>query len=121
MRALAELLNPLLDERDDGGRSPRKYGLSVTALPHNSSPPLTSHKKRKVVRDTAVFTKSSTKGPVNYPPYEDLEPSLVTRQQEFNIAPSKGIAECPHHIPYSSDKRSFVEGTGRENFEGCEA
>lgn len=72
-------------------------------------------------KDAPVFSESNkTVGHINYPPYEagnnlDLE----ARHHEFRIFPlgqiyKKGV----RHIPYNSDKKDFLDKTGRDAFEG---
>lgn len=69
-------------------------------------------------KDGAVFAKSKTKGDINYPPFENLTPEMMREVQRFQVYPLGKIEDYSRHIPYNSEKKSFLEKTGRESFEG---
>lgn len=69
-------------------------------------------------KDGAIFTKGSIKGEVNYPPFELLDAETKSEVHKFRVYPLGNIQEYPRHIPYNSEKKSFLEKTGRESFEG---
>ena len=69
-------------------------------------------------KDGAVFTKGKIKGEVNYPPFEKLDEETLREVQKFQVYPVGKITEFARHIPYNSEKKSFLEKTGRESFEG---
>jgi len=69
-------------------------------------------------KDGAIFAKSKTKGDVNYPPFEDLTERMEREVLEFQVHPLGNIKDYSRHIPYNSEKKSFLEKTGRESFEG---
>ncbi|KAI9823860.1 MAG: hypothetical protein M1826_007606 [Phylliscum demangeonii] len=84
----------------------------------NASSHAHASKKAKMVKDGAVFAKGRAKGHVRYPPFDHI--TDATAQREFRrlaIYPRGRIAEFPRHIPYNSDKKDFLEKTGRESFE----
>lgn len=74
-----------------------------------------------MAKDAPVFSESTKiVGHVNYPPHEaGSDRDLEARHREFYVFPlgqihRKGV----RHIPYNSDKKDFLEKTGREAFEG---
>lgn len=78
-----------------------------------------SNKKPKMIKDAAVFAKGKVKGEVRYPPFQDIDDKEACREMKnFGIYPLGRIEEFPRHIPYNSDKKRFLEKTGRESFEG---
>ncbi|KAI9786265.1 MAG: hypothetical protein M1816_008074 [Peltula sp. TS41687] len=71
-----------------------------------------------MVKDAAVFAKGNVKGEVRYAPFQNIDDEESRREmKKFNIYPLGRIAEYPRHIPYNSDKKRFLEKTGRESFE----
>ncbi|PBP24739.1 hypothetical protein BUE80_DR004326 [Diplocarpon rosae] len=74
-------------------------------------------KKTKMNKDGAVFTKGKIKGEVRFPPFERLDEDVLREVQKFQIYPLGNIQEYSRHIPYNSEKKSFLEKTGRESFE----
>ncbi len=71
-----------------------------------------------MAKDGAIFTPSKTKGEVNFPPFEDLNEIDIHEIEKYHVYPLGSIRDFPRHIPYNSDKKSFLEKTGRESFEG---
>lgn len=66
-----------------------------------------------------MFVKGKAKGDVRYPPHETVDdPELVAEQRRHQIYPMGQIKDYPRHIPYNSEKKSFLAKTGREAFEG---
>jgi hypothetical protein len=90
-----------------------------TFIPH-SGPPIVEPKRQKVPKDAPIFTEGKkTVGIVNYPPYEaGNDQELVAQHKRFQVFPlgeiqSKGV----RHTPYNSDKKDFLDKTGRDAFE----
>ena len=75
-------------------------------------------KKQKMTKDGAVFAKGKIKGEVNFPPYELFDEETTREVQRFEVYPLGKIQEYSRHIPYNSEKKNFLEKTGRECFEG---
>jgi hypothetical protein len=79
-----------------------------------------------MAKDAAIFNKGKVKGEVRYPPWDDdsrLRRSshyedMRREMARFAVFPLGRIREFPRHIPYSSDKKGFLEKTGRDSFEG---
>lgn len=98
--------------------------LSEASLGRHSPPPsphLSDPHSSKVSKTAAVFVKGEPKGEVRYPPHEvDDDDELVKELIKYRITPSplRDIKKYPRHIPYNSDKKSFLTRTGREAFEG---
>jgi hypothetical protein len=115
MAAIQSLLNPL-PEADE-------YSLQLpspcsTAYTRDFTPPPPSRKKQKLSKDAAVFTRGRIRGECRYPPSEYRDEDLAAHHQQYEIHPMAHIAEYPRHIPYNSEKKSFLDKTGRESFEG---
>ncbi|KAI9672889.1 MAG: hypothetical protein M1829_004439 [Trizodia sp. TS-e1964] len=74
-------------------------------------------KKQKLTKDAAIFERGELKGTVRYPPYEAENNDLLQQLKMFQVYPLGKIAEYCRHIPYNSEKKSFLVKTGRESFE----
>ncbi|GBF62444.1 hypothetical protein TMEN_4989 [Trichophyton mentagrophytes] len=113
MASIASLLNP---EPDSTKKNQKVLapGSSLNERGSQSSPPA---KKQKVSKDAAVFTRGRVRGPLKYPPCEWQDEKLAEAHKLFEIHPMGHITEFPRHIPYNSEKKSFLEKTGRESFE----
>ncbi|CAL5874282.1 uncharacterized protein PFLUO_LOCUS8571 [Penicillium psychrofluorescens] len=113
MASIKSLLNPLPEIPQFSPPAPL---LARTQRPVSSSPPL--EKRQKLAKDAPIFTRGRIRGELRYPPCEERDVELERIQSEFKLHPTMGsIAEFPRHIPYSSDKKSFQQLTGRESFE----
>jgi hypothetical protein len=75
-------------------------------------------KKQKMTKDGAIFAKGKIKGDVNFPPFENLDEAATAEVEKYRIYPMAGIEQYCRHIPYNSEKKNFLEKTGRESFEG---
>ena len=115
MADIKSLLNPL-PERPEPMRNASNH--SLTTVKRGVSPQLTARKKPKLSKDAAVFIRGDIRGSLNYPPYEERDDLLLAQHQQHEIYPLGNIADFPRHIPYNSEKKSFLEKTGRESFEG---
>ena len=72
-----------------------------------------------MTKDGAIFAKGKIKGDLNYPPFEGgLDEDAMREVQKFRVYPLGKIEEYCRHIPYNSEKKNFLEKTGRESFEG---
>ena len=71
-----------------------------------------------MTKDGAVFAKGKIKGDVNFPPFERLDAETIREVEKFQVYPLGKIQDYSRHIPYNSEKKSFLEKTGRESFEG---
>jgi hypothetical protein len=121
MLSLEKLLNPVQPEPRSVRDAPNFCSLSCLGPPEHNSAPHSAHmevKKPKMTKDGAIFTKGKIKGVVNFPPFQDLDPKAMCEVQMYQVRPFGEIEEYPRHIPYNSEKKSFLEKTGRESFEG---
>ncbi|KAK2749406.1 hypothetical protein FQN57_006338 [Myotisia sp. PD_48] len=114
MASIASLLNPEPEVLVQG------YKLLAPCANRNprvvpSVPP--REKKQKVSKDAPIFTRGIPRGQVRYPPCEYQDERLAAEHRLFKIHPMGQITEFPRHIPYNSEKKSFLEKTGRESFE----
>lgn len=71
-----------------------------------------------MVKDGAIFSKGKVKGDVKFPPFENLSRETLKEVMKFHVYPLGRITDYPRHIPYNSEKKTFLEKTGRESFEG---
>jgi hypothetical protein len=119
MLSVASLLNPVKSE-PRGSQLPSSPSSSLCTTSSLGTPLLTSSsiKKQKMTKDGAVFAKGKIKGEVNFPPFEQFDEETTREVQKFEVYPLGKIQEYCRHIPYNSEKKSFLEKTGRESFEG---
>ncbi|KAG4429637.1 hypothetical protein IFR05_014883 [Cadophora sp. M221] len=120
MSSIAFLLNPVGPEEPVGTGPPSSASWSPAST-HSSLPPssstLPSSKKPKMSKDGPVFIKSKIKGEVNFPAFDHLDERAQEELRKFQILPVGNIHDFPRHIPYNSEKKRFLEKTGRESFE----
>lgn len=142
MLKIHSLLNPASDCRYHGQYTNTPpptpayptHGYSQAGTPRPETPNASSPSKRqKLIKDAAVFLRGAIKGNINYPPFECNEDSLCLDSQQrqelaehhecFKIFPcgrrDEGlISDYVRHIPYSSEKKGFLNKTGRDAFDG---
>jgi len=115
MVSVASLLNPIPQSFERYRDFPSPCSSKYTPGP---SPPLPPTKKQKMSKDAAIFAKGKTKGEIRYQPCEIQTDGIAAQHERFRVFPMGHIADYCRHIPYNSDKKSFLEKTGRESFEG---
>ena len=115
MAAIHSLLNPLPETNTYAKQLPSP---TSTVYTREYSPPPQPRKKQKISKDAAIFTRGSMRGKCRYPPCEYQDDLLAAQHQQYEIDPMGHIADFPRHIPYNSEKKSFLDKTGRESFEG---
>ncbi|KAF2849849.1 DNA-binding domain of Mlu1-box binding protein MBP1 [Plenodomus tracheiphilus IPT5] len=111
---ISSLLNPFCSEK-----SARSSPESPT---RSSSHALIAGmvRRQRVPKDAPIFTEGNrTVGHVNFPPHEaGYDQYLLDQHRRFQVFPAGEIAKKGiRHIPYNSDKKDFLEKTGREAFE----
>lgn len=118
MVSVASLLNPVAPLSGDYLQLLSPASTAYTS--RFSSPTLHHTKKMKMSKDAAIFAKGKIKGETRYPPCEIRSNELLAQYRKFQVFPEnpQHIVEYPRHIPYNSEKKSFLEKTGRESFEG---
>jgi hypothetical protein len=117
MASIRSLLNPLPESHSRGGST--LPNLSLTAHPRdNRAPACHRVKRQRMPKDVPIFNKGKVRGELRYPPCEYQDAKLAEEHRRFEIHPMGHIGEYPRHIPYNSEKKSFLERTGRESFEG---
>ena len=75
-------------------------------------------KKAKMTKDAVVLHRGKVHGQILYPPFEGTNEKIAAEHRTFQLHPMGQIAEYHRHIPYTSEKKSFLQKTGRESFEG---
>lgn len=116
MASIASLLNPEPGQPEAFQQLPSPCSSRSTRGEYSTSP--ARQKKQKVSKDAAVFTRGKIRGELRYPPCEFQDKELARAHNELQIHPMGHIQEFPRHIPYNSEKKSFLEKTSRESFEG---
>ena len=116
MISVASLLNPVPPAFQDYRPSSSPY--SPPPGPRVDSPLIRPYKKQKTSKDAAIFSKGKVYGEIRYSPCEVHDEKIAAEHQKFQLYPVGQIAEYRRHIPYNSEKKSFLEKTGRESFEG---
>jgi hypothetical protein len=116
MISIASLLNPF-PSSFERQRHQCSSG-SVRNTGEHSPPPVSPRKKQKLSKDAAIFAKGKTKGEVRYKPCEFQDEEIAAQHRRFQVYPMGKISQYCRHIPYNSEKKSFLEKTGRESFEG---
>ncbi|KAH8689413.1 transcription regulator HTH, apses-type DNA-binding domain-containing protein, partial [Talaromyces proteolyticus] len=113
MASIESLLNPL-----PATEFFRQRYTTASSSPRPKNFPLERMKRPRIPKDAPIFTPGKTRGELRYPPHEDdQDEELVKEHKRFEIHPMGHVAEYPRHIPYSSEKKTFLERTGRESFE----
>jgi hypothetical protein len=114
---IQSLLNPSSSDYPDFRRSESPAPVVVPC----SGPPNVISKRQKVAKDAPIFSEGNkTVGFINYPPHEAGDSkTLADEHERFQVFPRgevylKGV----RHIPYNSDKKDFLDKTGRDAFEG---
>ncbi|KAI8935127.1 hypothetical protein NX059_007721 [Plenodomus lindquistii] len=77
-------------------------------------------RRQRVPKDAPIFTEGNkTIGHVNFPPHEaGYDQHLLDQHRRFQVFPAGEIAKKGvRHIPYNSDKKDFLDKTGRDAFE----
>jgi hypothetical protein len=85
------------------------------------SPPNIMPKRQKVPKDAPIFSEGNKiVGIVNYPPHDAGDnKALIAEHERFQVFPLGEIHKRGvRHIPYNSDKKDFLNKTGRDAFEG---
>lgn len=118
---IQSLLNPseTFDGRD--GYYADGFPTSATRALYSVVPCTSLPKRQKVPKDAAIFSEGTKiVGNLNFPPHEGAEDEHLTFQhRRYNVFPLGEIrSKGARHIPYNSDKKDFLEKTGRESFEG---
>ena len=115
MVSVASLLNPIPQSFESFRDLPSPCSSIYTP---DSSPPPPPLKKQKMSKDSAIFVTGKPKGEIRYRPCEIQTDEIAAQHAQFHVYPIGHITEYCRHIPYNSDKKSFLEKTGRESFEG---
>lgn len=128
--SIESLLNPYqspLDQTECKRPSTKSSDLysSQSSCPllssyQQQSPGLSTYEKENTPlhKDVTRFAISRTKGEIRYAPCEARDDEVAAQHRLFQIYPMTGIVKYCKTIPYSSEKKGFLEKTGREGFEG---
>ncbi|EUC37487.1 hypothetical protein COCCADRAFT_85347 [Bipolaris zeicola 26-R-13] len=111
---IQDLLNPSCGDRHDHRHpeSPTPSSHPVATLP--------ALRRQKIPKDAPIFSEGNrTVGIVNFAPHEaGNDEEFLAQHRRFQIYPLGEISrKGVRHIPYNSDKKDFLEKTGRDAFE----
>ena len=112
---ISDILNPLPHTIGEQCQISGSPSILDDSEPHTPASP---SKKQKLVKDGASFVKNRPKGEVRYPPCEHQPQYLLREHEDFHLHPIGSIMCYSRHIPYTSEKKSFMGKTGRKSFEG---
>ncbi len=119
MLSIHELLNPATTpERPpalDFDISSAEASPTVVVVSNARATGNTNHPR---FREWATAADPRQRGPVNFPPYEDLSDITYNEVRRFCVRPLGQIRRSYEHIPYNSSKKDFYSKTGREGIEG---
>ncbi|KAL8897981.1 MAG: hypothetical protein Q9192_002321 [Flavoplaca navasiana] len=73
-------------------------------------------KRPKLCKDEATFVKGKPQIEVNYWPCEFQDEKAAAEHRKYKVYPFGEIAEYCKHVPYRSEKKTFLSKTGREGF-----
>lgn len=129
---IESLLNPVAHRQDlVQEEEPSEWASTVTRVVDGfrnttsqvqsprSTPTPPKPESQRLAKDAPIFRKGQPKGDVQFPPHEaEDNEDLAAQHKKFQVFPIGAIASYVHRIPYSSDKKTFMEKTGRDAFEG---
>ncbi|KAL8923233.1 MAG: hypothetical protein Q9172_003210 [Xanthocarpia lactea] len=90
--------------------------LCSTLCTPESSPHIPHMKRQKLCKDEATFVKGKPQIEVNYWPWEYQDEKAAAEHRKYKVFPIGQIAEYCKHVPYRSEKKSFLSKTGLEGF-----
>lgn len=114
-------IQDLLNSPSSSSRQNRSAGFPYPPPAQHYPVHDTIQRRQKLAKDAPVFSKGTkTVGYINYPPHEaGNDHDLHARHHEYRVFP---VDEIRHRgvrrIPYASDKKDFLNKTGRDAFEG---
>ncbi|KAL8996080.1 MAG: hypothetical protein Q9169_004319 [Polycauliona sp. 2 TL-2023] len=111
--SVASLLNPLTPALEQ--QNPLPSPCSTLYTPE-SSPRIPHMKRPKLCKDEATFVKGKPQVEVNYSPCDNPDEKVAAEQCKYRLFPMGQIADYAKHVPYRSEKKSFLTKTGREGF-----
>ncbi|KAL8734332.1 MAG: hypothetical protein Q9166_001530 [cf. Caloplaca sp. 2 TL-2023] len=73
-------------------------------------------KRQKLCKDEATFVKGKPQAEVRYWPCEYQDEKVAAEHRKYKVYPVGQITEYCKHVPYRSEKKTFLSKTGREGF-----
>ncbi|KAK2606091.1 hypothetical protein QQS21_003486 [Conoideocrella luteorostrata] len=117
MLSIEELLNPV-ETSPNAENAPGTGESQDEPLSHHDKK-YPSDKTKQVEKAKAHTQQSSptTVGPVNFPPFENVDERAIREIRKFQIRQFGYISSSCEHIPYHSLKKDFSAKTGRQRIE----
>lgn len=115
MVSVASLLNPLTPENEQANPLPNPCSMLYSPEPSARIPLL---RKQKLCKDEATFIKGKPQEEVKYWPCEYQDGVVAAEHRKYQLYPIGHITEYCKHVPYRSEKKTFLSRTGREGFHG---
>ena len=113
---IQSILNPVSDVCQGKSQLSISDSQNNPVCSRHEAPPV---KRQRLAKDAAIFTKERPRGRVRFPPYEaGADNALSTQHRKYQIHPMGNISDFHRHIPYNSEKKTFLMKTGRDCFEG---
>jgi hypothetical protein len=75
-------------------------------------------RRAKLESDDSDTESRKLNGEINFPPFEDLDAAVLAQVSKYKVHPLGKIVKRPRFIPYNSEKKDFLDKTGRDGFEG---
>ncbi|KAF1929981.1 DNA-binding domain of Mlu1-box binding protein MBP1 [Didymella exigua CBS 183.55] len=116
-------IQSLLNSPSGNSRQNRNTGPRYAQLAQHYPAHGAILRRQKLAKDAPVFSEGTkTVGYVNYPPHEaGNNRDLQACHREFRVFPlGEILRKGVRHIPYASDKKDFLNKTGRDAFEVCQ-
>ncbi|KAL8737625.1 MAG: hypothetical protein Q9181_001498 [Wetmoreana brouardii] len=116
MLSVASLLNPLPPAVEPVEQQNPLPSPCSTLYSPEASPRTAYVKKQKLCKDEATFVKGKPQADVKYWPCEYQDEHAAAEHKKYKLYPIGQIAEYCKHVPYRSEKKTFLSKTGREGF-----
>ncbi|KAH0597484.1 hypothetical protein MHUMG1_04862 [Metarhizium humberi] len=120
MLRINELLNPIGPEESGGNGDKIAHASSRGSNSWHRYRVLNSDQHRVpsiTPAEQILLSTPGTQGPVNFPPFENVDEKTRQELTAFNIPQFGSIVKNYEHIPYNSSKKDFFAKTGRECIE----
>ncbi|KAH6895424.1 hypothetical protein B0T10DRAFT_215968 [Thelonectria olida] len=114
MFSIETILNPAPSGREASQAFKSSPSPAFSPLPVMNCPPMPP---MRTTKEPSNLAKSKLRGPMKYPPFENIGEQALYEIRRFRIVSFGRIHQTCSHIPYNSGKKDFYEKTGRESFE----
>ncbi|KAI4171579.1 MAG: hypothetical protein LQ343_004171 [Gyalolechia ehrenbergii] len=113
MVSVASLLNPSPPDKEQPNTLPTPCSFLYSPEVSARMPLL---RKQKLCKDEATFIMGKPQEEVKYWPCEYQDGHIAAEHRKYQMYPIGHITEYCKHVPYRSEKKTFLSKTGREGF-----